>query len=61
MVMKYYHGIPGSVCNIKQEIQYLQIHPICLTGSDRDYILDEIVCRDKTEYKINISVEDDKE
>ena len=38
---KYFHGIPKSICNIKQSKQALQKHTICLTNSYHDYILEE--------------------
>ena len=55
------HGITRSVCNRNQAKKYLQRHHICLTYSDRDYIIDEIGCRDKIEYEINISIKYDEE
>ena len=30
--------------------------PICLTGSDYDYILEEIGCRDKIEFERDVEV-----
>ena len=34
-------------------------HPICLTGSDYDYILEEIVRRDKIEFEREVNVYSD--
>ena len=61
MVVKDVHNNPRSVCNRNQAKKYLQRHHICLTYSDRDYIIDEIGCRDKIEYEINISIKYDEE
>ena len=36
----YIHDIPKSVCNRTQAKKYISRHPICLTGSDYDYILE---------------------
>ena len=59
-VVKDVNDITRSDFNINQTRKALQRHLICLTYSDNDYILNEIGGRDKIEYKINISVEDDK-
>ena len=40
-----FHSIPKSVCSRTQEKEAILIHPICLTDSDYDYILEEIVRR----------------
>ena len=61
MAVKYAHNIPRSVCNRNRTKQALQRHPICLTDSYNDYILEEIKCRDKIEYKINIRDDGDEE
>ena len=37
-----FHDIPKTVCNSKQAKKSTSIHPICLTDSDHDYILEEI-------------------
>ena len=47
MVVKDVQGIHRLICNINQERHDLQRHPICLTDSYHDYILDEILRRDK--------------
>ena len=36
-----FHDIPKSVCNMAQAEKSISIHPICLTDSDYDYILEE--------------------
>ena len=59
-VAKYFHDITRSAFNINQTRKDLQRHLICLTDSDNDYILDEIGGRDKIEYKINVSVENER-
>ena len=59
-VVKYVNDIIISAFNINQTRKYLQRHLICLTDYDNDYILDEIRGRENIEYKINVSVEDEK-
>ena len=59
-VVKDDHDITRSAFNINQTLKALQRHLICLTGYDNEYILDEIGGKDKIEYEINVSVEDDK-
>ena len=60
IVVKGVHGIPRSVCNRNQAVQDLQRHPICLTDSYHDSIIDWILHREKTQYERNMSVEDDE-
>ena len=60
MVVKGVYAITRSVCNRNQEKLTLQRHPICLTDSDHDYIIDKIGRREKNYYERNISVEDDE-
>ena len=43
--IKYIHDIHKSVCNRTQANKSISRHPICLTDSDYDYILEEIGCR----------------
>ena len=40
-----YHSIPTSACTRTQAKKAISIHPICLTGSDYDFILEEIGLR----------------
>ena len=46
-VVTYFHEIPKIVCNRTQAKKAISRQPICLTDSDYDYILEEIVRRDK--------------
>ena len=43
----YFHDVLKSVCNRKQAKQIISRHPICLTDSDYDCILEEIGCGEK--------------
>ena len=49
--------IPKNVCDKNQACKAMQSCPICLTGSDYDYIIDEIKRRDAIEYKRKRSVD----
>ena len=51
MVVKGVHNNPNSIFNRNQSIQVLKINPIYLTESDNDCFFDEIVSREKFEYK----------
>ena len=42
--------IPKIVYKMTQAKKNISRHPICLTDSDYDYILEEIGCRDKIEF-----------
>ena len=42
VAVKDVHDIPKSICNRNNAKQALQKHPICLTDSYHDYILEEI-------------------
>ena len=42
MTEKFVHDVPRSVCNINQAKHALQRHPICLTESDNNYILEKL-------------------
>ena len=53
VAVKYVHDIPKIICNRNNAKQDLQKHPICLTDSDHDYILEAIEHRDKIELEIN--------
>ena len=39
----------------------MQRHPIIMTDDDYDYILDKIECRERNNFKRNISVNSDEE
>ena len=57
-----FHTIPKSVCARTQAKKDISKHPIFLTGSDYDYILEEIGRRDKIEFERDVEVySDDKE
>ena len=58
-VVKDVHDITRGVFNINQKRKDLQRHLICLTDYDNDYIIDGIGGRDKIEYNIYVSVEDE--
>ena len=45
MVVKNVHDITREIWNRTQPHKDLHRHPICLTGYDNDYIIDEIVRR----------------
>ena len=53
--------IPKIVYNIYQAREALKRYHICLTDSDNDFILDEIICRDTIEYERNMSVDNNEE
>ena len=44
----YIQDIPKNVCNRIQAKNYIQRHPISMTGADYDYILDEIKRNEKS-------------
>ena len=50
-VIKYVVVIPAIIFNKKQTLKYLQRQKNCIAGGNRDYILDEIMCRDHIEYE----------
>ena len=50
------HEIPTSVCSRTQAIKAISRQPICLTGADYDYILEEIGRRDKIEFERGVDV-----
>ena len=47
IIIRYVQDIPKNVGNIIQPKKAIQRHPICMTGADYDYILDEIDLREK--------------
>ena len=55
------HDTPKSLCNRTQAKKSISGHPICLTDSGYDYILEEIDCRDKIEFEIYVEVLSDDE
>ena len=56
-----FHTIPTSVCTRTQAKQSIARHPICLTNSDYDYILEEIGRRYKIEFERDVEVYSDDE
>ena len=50
------HDTPKSVCTRMQAKKYISRHPICLTNSDYDYILEEIGCLYKNEFERDVEV-----
>ena len=57
-VVKYVQDILRSFCNKNQAHQVLQRYYVCITDSDHDYILDEILRQDQIEYERKIKIED---
>ena len=54
------HDIPKSVCNRTQE-KSISRHPICLTDSDYDEILEEFGRQDKIYFERDIEVHSNNE
>ena len=54
-----FHAIPTSVCSRTKAKKSISRQPICLTGADYDYILEEIGSRDKIEFEREIDVYSD--
>ena len=52
----YFHSIPTSLCTRTQAKKSISRQPLCLTDLYYDYILEEICCRDKIEYKRDVEV-----
>ena len=52
----YVQDIPKTVCNRIQTQKYIQMHPICLTDADRDYILYEIEYQGEIQFERTVSV-----
>ena len=57
-LVKYVQDILRSFCNKNQAHQVLQRYYVCITDSDHDYILDEILRQDQIEYERKIKIED---
>ena len=51
-----FHAIPTSVCSRTQKKKAISRQPICLTGADYDYILEEIGRREKIEFERDVEV-----
>ena len=54
-----FHAIPTSICSRTQAKKAISRQPICLTDADYDYILEEIVRRDKIEFEREVDVYSD--
>ena len=55
----YFHAIPTIVCSRTQAKKAISRQPICLTDSDYDYILEEIVRRETIEFEREVDVYSD--
>ena len=55
----YFHAIPTSICSRTQAKKAISRQPICLTGADYDYILEEIGRQYKIEFEREIDVYSD--
>ena len=53
--------IPKSVCNRTQVEKSISRHPICLTDSEYDYILEEIGCWEKIDFERDVEFYSDEE
>ena len=51
VTIKYAQDIPKNFCNRIQAKKPIQRHPIIMNDADYDYILDDIVCREKISLK----------
>ena len=51
-----FNSIPTSVCTITQAKKSISRHPVSLTDSDYDYILEEIGRREKIEFERYVEV-----
>ena len=56
-----FHAIPKIACTMTQLKKAISRHPVCLTDSDYDYILEEIGRRDKIEFERDVEVHSDTE
>ena len=61
ILVKCIQDIPRSFCNWNQANQDLQIIPICVTDSNHDYIIDEILRWYRIDHEIKINIEDTAE
>ena len=52
----HFHAIPTRVYTRTQENKFISRHPICLTDSDFDYVLEEIGHRDIIEFERYVEV-----
>ena len=56
-----FHAIPKSVCTRTQAKKSISRHPIYLTDSDYDYILEENGRQEKIEFERDVEVHSDDE
>ena len=61
IIIRYVQDTPNNLCNRIQEQKSIQRHPIIITDSNSDYILDEIEPCEKTEFERNVGGNSDKE
>ena len=54
-----FHAIPTSICSITQAQKSISRRPVYLTDADYDYILEDIVRRDKLEFEIEVDMYSD--
>ena len=56
-----FNAIPRCICTRTQANKFISRNPVCLTDSEYDYILEEIVRRDKIEFKRDLEVYSDND
>ena len=61
IIIRYVQDITKKICGKNEAKKSIQRHPIIMTDADYDYILDEIECRERNNFKRNISVNSDEE
>ena len=54
-----FHAIPTIICYRTQGKKAISRHPICLTDSDYDYILEEISCQENFGFERYVDVYSD--
>ena len=47
VIIRYFQDIPKNVCNSIQAKKVIQIHTICMTDANYEYIVDKIERREK--------------
>ena len=58
-VITYFHAIHTSVSSRTQAKKFISRQPICFTGADYDYILEEIGRQEKIEFEREVDVYND--
>ena len=51
-----FHAIPTSICSRTEAKKFISRQPICLSGADYDYILEDIGRRGKIEFEREVNV-----